>query len=198
MCSSDLFPSHDSIGAIEKELSDAKEKRNALEIQFETEKSVFNDIASLKTKAETLRREAETAKKNSDFNKAAEIEYGKLPELLKQEEELKARWEKMVESGTLLKNSVDEEMIATIVSKWTGIPVNKMLQSEKTKVLHVEEYLKKEVVGQDAAIKAIGRAIKRNKAGLSEQNKPIGSFLFLGPTGVGKTQSAKALAYILS
>lgn len=185
------------IGAIEKELSDAKEKRNALEIQFETEKSVFNDIASIKTKAETLRREAETAKKNSDFNKAAEIEYGKLPELLKQEEELKARWEKMVESGTLLKNSVDEEMIATIVSKWTGIPVNKMLQSEKTKVLHVEEYLKKEVVGQDAAIKAIGRAIKRNKAGLSEQNKPIGSFLFLGPTGVGKTQSAKALANFL-
>ena len=185
------------IGAIEKELSDAKEKRNALEIQFETEKSVFNDIASIKTKAETLRREAETAKKNSDFNKAAEIEYGKLPELLKQEEELKARWEKMVESGTLLKNSVDEEMIATIVSKWTGIPVNKMLQGEKAKVLAVEEHLKKEVVGQDTAIKAIGRAIKRNKAGLSEQNKPIGSFLFLGPTGVGKTQSAKALANFL-
>ena len=185
------------IHTIEKELSDAKEKRNALEIQFETEKSVFNDIASIKTTAETLRREAEMAKKNSDFNKAAEIEYGKLPDLLKQEEELKARWDKMVESGTLLKNSVDEEMIATIVSKWTGIPVHKMLQSEKTKVLQVEEHLKKEVVGQDAAIKAIGRAIKRNKAGLSEQSKPIGSFLFLGPTGVGKTQSAKALANFL-
>jgi len=185
------------IHIIEKELSDAKEKRNALEIQFETEKSVFNDIASIKTQSEALRREAENAKKNSDFNKAAEIEYGKLPELLKQEEELKARWEKMVESGTLLKNSVDEEMIATIVSKWTGIPVNKMLQGEKAKVLAVEEHLKKEVVGQDAAIHAIGRAIKRNKAGLSEQNKPIGSFLFLGPTGVGKTQSAKALANFL-
>jgi ATP-dependent Clp protease ATP-binding subunit ClpA len=112
------------------------------------------DSASIKTKAETLRREAETAKKNSDFNKAAEIEYGKLPELLKQEEELKARWEKMVESGTLLKNSVDEEMIATIVSKWTGIPVNKMLQGEKAKVLAVEDHLRKEVVGQDAAIKS--------------------------------------------
>ncbi|ATB69871.1 ATP-dependent Clp protease ATP-binding subunit ClpA [Sulfurospirillum diekertiae] len=185
------------IGMIEKELGDAKEKRNALEVQFETEKNVFNDIASIKTKSEALRREAENAKKNSDFNKAAEIEYGKLPELLKQEEELKARWEKMVESGTLLKNSVDEEMIATIVSKWTGIPVNKMLQGEKAKVLAVEEHLKKEVVGQDAAIHAIGRAIKRNKAGLSEQNKPIGSFLFLGPTGVGKTQSAKALANFL-
>ena len=168
-----------------------------LEVQFETEKQVFNDIAAIKTKAEALRREAEVAKKNSDFNKAAEIEYGRLPELLKQEEELKARWEKMLEHGTLLKNSVDEEMIATIVSKWTGIPVNKMLQSEKDKVLHVEAYLQKEVIGQDAAIKAIGRAIKRNKAGLSEQNKPIGSFLFLGPTGVGKTQSAKALAKFL-
>jgi len=187
----------DRIAIIEKELSDAKEKRNALEIQFETEKSVFNDIASIKTKAEALRREAENAKKNSDFNKAAEIEYGRLPELAKNEEELKQKWDKMVASGTLLKNSVDEEMIATIVSKWTGIPVTKMLQGEKTKVLAVEEYLKKEVVGQDAAIHAIGRAIKRNKAGLSESNKPIGSFLFLGPTGVGKTQSAKALANFL-
>lgn len=183
--------------AIEKELGDAKEKIRSLEVQFETEKQVFNDIAGIKSHAETLRREAEMAKKNSEFNKAAEIEYGKLPELLKKEEELKAKWEKMQESGTLLKNSVDEEMIATIVSKWTGIPVNKMLQSEKAKVLAVEEYLKKEVVGQDAAIHAIGRAIKRNKAGLSEQNKPIGSFLFLGPTGVGKTQSAKALANFL-
>jgi ATP-dependent Clp protease ATP-binding subunit ClpB len=183
--------------AIEKELGDAKEKMRSLEVQFETEKQVFNDIAGIKSQAETLRREAEMAKKNSEFNKAAEIEYGKLPELLKKEDELKAKWEKMVESGTLLKNSVDEEMIATIVSKWTGIPVNKMLQSEKAKVLAVEEYLKKEVIGQDAAIKAIGRAIKRNKAGLSEQNKPIGSFLFLGPTGVGKTQSAKALANFL-
>ena len=182
---------------IEKELGDAKEKMRSLEVQFETEKSVFNDIAAIKTESEALRREAETAKKNSEFNKAAEIEYGKLPELVKQEEDLKAKWEKMVESGTLLKNSVDEEMIATIVSKWTGIPVNKMLQGEKAKVLAVEEHLKKEVVGQDAAIKAIGRAIKRNKAGLSEQNKPIGSFLFLGPTGVGKTQSAKALANFL-
>ncbi|NCD12540.1 MAG: AAA family ATPase [Epsilonproteobacteria bacterium] len=185
------------LSAIEKELGDAKEKMRSLETQFENEKQVFNDIAAIKSQAEALRREAEMAKKQSEFNKAAEIEYGKLPELVKKEEELKLKWEKMVESGTLLKNSVDEEMIATIVSKWTGIPVNKMLQSEKAKVLHVEEYLKKEVVGQDVAIKAIGRAIKRNKAGLSEQNKPIGSFLFLGPTGVGKTQSAKALANFL-
>jgi len=116
---------------------------------------------------------------------------------MKQEEELKKQWEAMVEAGTLLKNSVDEEMIATIVSKWTGIPVNKMLQSDKQKVLDIEDKLREEVVGQDKALKAIGRAIKRNKAGLSSTNRPIGSFMFLGPTGVGKTQSAKALANFL-
>ena len=185
------------LSGIDKELSDANETKRALEVQFETEKKVFNDKASIKSEAEALKREADLAEKQSEFNKAAEIKYGKLPELLKKEEDLNKQWEKMVESGTLLKNSVDEEMIATIVSKWTGIPVKKMLQSEKAKVLAVEEHLKKEVVGQDEAIKAIGRAIKRNKAGLSEQNKPIGSFLFLGPTGVGKTQSAKALANFL-
>ncbi len=182
---------------IEKELSDAKEKMQKLEAQFENEKAVFEKIAKLKSELENLKREAEIAKKNSDFNKAAEIEYGRIPELLKQEEELKKQWEAMVEAGTLLKNSVDEEMIASIVSRWTGIPVTKMLQSDKEKVLHVEDKLREEVVGQDRAIKAIGRAIKRSKAGLSSQNRPIGSFMFLGPTGVGKTQSAKALAKFL-
>lgn len=182
---------------IEKELSDAKEKQRSLQMQFESEKSVFNDIANIKAEVDSLKKEAEAAKKRSEFNRAAEIEYGKIPELAKKIEALNEQWEKMVQSGTLLKNCVDEEMIATIVSKWTNIPVNKMLQGEKEKVLAVEEYLKKEVVGQDEAIKAIGRAIKRNKAGLSEHNKPIGSFLFLGPTGVGKTQSAKALAKFL-
>ncbi len=183
--------------AIARELSNAKEKQQSLEARFNNEKSVFEQIASFKSDMEALKREAEVAKKNSDFNKAAEIEYGKLPELAKSEEELKAKWEKMVEEGTLLKNSVDEEMIASIVSKWTGIPVNKMLQTDKQKVLDIENKLRVEVVGQDKALHAIGRAIKRSKAGLSSQNRPIGSFMFLGPTGVGKTQSAKALANFL-
>jgi len=187
----------DRLKAIEKELSDAKERQQALETRFENEKAVFEKISTCKGDLETLKREAELAKKNSDFNKAAEIEYGKIPELLKEEEELKAKWDSMVEEGTLLKNSVDEEMIATIVSKWTGIPVNKMMQSDKQKVLDIEDRLREEVVGQDKALHAIGRAIKRNKAGLSSQNRPIGSFMFLGPTGVGKTQSAKALANFL-
>jgi len=187
----------DRLDAIEKEVSDLKEKQQGLESRFENEKGVFGKISTCKAELDTLKREAELAKKNSDFNKAAEIEYGKIPELLKNEEDLKQRWEKMQEEGTLLKNSVDEEMIATIVSKWTGIPVNKMLQSDKQKVLDIESRLRVEVVGQDKALHAIGRAIKRNKAGLGSSERPIGSFMFLGPTGVGKTQSAKALAKFL-
>ncbi len=187
----------DRLMVIEKELSDAKERQLGLATRFENEKSVFEKISTCKADLEALKREAEMAKKNSEFNKAAEIEYGKIPELLKEEESLKLKWERMVEEGTLLKNSVDEDMIATIVSKWTGIPVNKMIQTDKQKVLDIEKRLRAEVVGQDKALHAIGRAIKRNKAGLSSSNRPIGSFMFLGPTGVGKTQSAKALANFL-
>ena len=185
------------LDVIEKEVSNLNEKKQSLETQFENEKSVFEKISTCRGDLEALKREAELAKKNSEFNKAAEIEYGKIPELLKNEEDLKRRWEDMLEEGTLLKNSVDEEMIATIVSKWTGIPVNKMMQSDKQKVLDIEAHLRAKVVGQDKALHSIGRAIKRNKAGLSSGERPIGSFMFLGPTGVGKTQSAKALANFL-
>lgn len=182
---------------IEKEIADLEEKKRKLETQFENEKGVFKEIADIKQKIEELKRDAELAKRNGDFNKAAEIEYGEIPKLQQREKELNEQWEKMQEGGVLLKNSVDDEMIAAIVSKWTGIPVTKMLQSDKEKVLHVEDELKKRVVGQDDALKAIARAIKRNKAGLSDQTRPIGSFMFLGPTGVGKTESAKALAEFL-
>lgn len=182
---------------IEKELADLEESKRALQGQFESEQQVFNELSSIKTELDSLKKEAELAKRGSDFNKAAEIEYGKIPALYEKEKSLNEQWAKMQEAGTLLRNSVDEEMIASIVSKWTKIPVNKMLTSEKEKVLAIEEHLSEIVVGQDEAIEALGRAIKRNKAGLSEDSKPIGSFLFLGPTGVGKTQTAKALAQFL-
>ena len=182
---------------IEKELADVEEEVQKLEAQFSTEKEVFEKISAIKNEIEAKRRDAELAKNASDFNKAAEIEYGDIPKLLEEEKAINENWNRLQESGTLLKNSVDEDAIASVVSRWTHIPVNKMLQTEQTKILHVEEELNKTVVGQGKATHAVARAIKRNKAGLSSTNSPIGSFLFLGPTGVGKTQTAKTLANFL-
>ncbi len=182
---------------IEKELADVEEEVQKLTSQFETEKEVFEKISSIKGEIEAKRREAELAKNTSDFNKAAEIEYGDIPKLIEKEKTINENWDRLQAAGTLLKNSVDEDSIAGVVSRWTHIPVNKMLQSEQTKILHVEDELNKTVIGQSKATHAVSRAIKRNKAGLSDENSPIGSFLFLGPTGVGKTQTAKTLAKFL-
>lgn len=185
------------LAEIEKELANLKEKQNELNSRFENEKAVFNAINEKKKEIDSLKNEANLAKSKGEFQRAAEIEYGKIPSLEKALVENDEKWRKMSEAGVLLKNQVDEDLVAGILSKWTGISVQKMLTSEKQKFLQVEEHLKQSVIGQDKAMKALARAIKRNKAGLNDSNKPIGSFLFLGPTGVGKTQSAKALAKFL-
>lgn len=185
------------LAEIEKELANLKEKQSELNSRFENEKAVFNAINEKKKEIDNLKNEANLAKSKGEFQKAAEIEYGKIPSLEKALVENDEKWRKMSEAGVLLKNQVDEDLVAGILSKWTGISVQKMLTSEKQKFLQVEEHLKQSVIGQDKAMKALARAIKRNKAGLNDSNKPIGSFLFLGPTGVGKTQSAKALAKFL-
>ncbi|EIJ3111520.1 AAA family ATPase [Campylobacter coli] len=182
---------------IAKELANLKEKQSALNSQFENEKSVFDSISAKKKEIDSLKNEAVFAKNKGEFQKAAELEYGKIPECEKEVANLEEKWKKMSENGVLLKNQVDEDLVAGILSKWTGISVQKMLTSEKQKFLEVEKHLKESVIGQDKALSALARAIKRNKAGLNADNKPIGSFLFLGPTGVGKTQSAKALAKFL-
>ena len=182
---------------IEKELSNLHEQKRSLETQFENEKETFNAVSNIKIKIDELKTQAQRAKKDSKFEEAAKIEYGEIPELENEIKINEEKWAKMQEHGTLLKNYVDEDAIGSIVSRWTGIPVNKMLSSEKQKVLQVESVLKEDVIGQDEALKAISRAIKRNKAGLSDDSRPIGSFMFLGPTGVGKTEAAKTLAKFL-
>ncbi|ELU9590435.1 AAA family ATPase [Campylobacter upsaliensis] len=182
---------------IAKELANLKEEQNALNAQFENEKSVFDSISVKKKEIDTLKNEANLAKNKGDFQKAAELEYGQIPSLEKEVSNLEEKWQLLSQNGVLLKNKVDEDLVAGILSKWTGISVQKMLKSEKQKFLEVEKHLKESVIGQDRALNALAKAIKRNKAGLNEGSKPIGSFLFLGPTGVGKTQSAKALAKFL-
>ena len=178
----------DRLEEIEKEL---------VQMQFDNEKAVFKGIAEVKNAIDSLKKQAEVAKRDGDYGRAAEIEYGKITQKNDELKALSLQWEEMQKKGTLLKNALSEESIAEIVSRWSGIPVRKMLESEREKILNIQNELEAEVVGQSEAIKAISRAIKRNKAGLSQANRPIGSFLFLGPTGVGKTQSAKALAKFL-
>jgi len=182
---------------IGKELADLEEEKISLQSQFDNEKEVFNDVATIKSEIEALKTKANSAEREGNFTKVAEIQHGQIPAKEQELLALEKRWQLMVKEGTLLKNRVDDEMIASIVSRWTGIPVNKMLQTEKEKILNVEKILNQEVIGQNEALHAVARAIKRNKAGLSDMNRPIGSFMFLGPTGVGKTQVAKTLAKFL-
>ena len=182
---------------IEKELSDLKESGAVLRGQWQSEKGNISKIRTLKEQLEAARIQSEQAERSADLEKAAELRYGKLPELQKQLEEENRRLAESQSRGKLLKEEVDEEDIAEIVSKWTGIPVAKMLEGEVQKLLHIEENLSRRVVGQDEAISAVANAVRRARAGIQDPNRPLGSFIFMGPTGVGKTELAKALAEFL-
>ncbi len=181
--------------SVEKELAQLKEELNEIKARWEYEKSLISAIHEIKEKIDHIKTEIELAERNGDFEKASMLKYGELPKL-QQELEAKNRELNSIENR-LLKEEVTEEEVAAIVSKWTGIPVSKMLESEREKLLKMEDALKKRVVGQDHAVKAVSEAILRSRAGLSDPNRPIASFIFLGPTGVGKTELSKALAEYL-
>lgn len=180
---------------LERELANTKEKANALEARWKREKELINEVRSLNSKMEQLKAELEKAQREADLETAARIQYGEIPQVNKQLEEAEKKLKG--EGDTLLREEVTEEDIAGAVAKWTGIPVTRLLESETSKLTHLEEELHKRVISQDQAIKAVASAIRRSRAGISDPNKPIGSFIFLGPTGVGKTELAKALAEVL-
>ncbi|MFZ6665136.1 ATP-dependent chaperone ClpB [Peijinzhouia sedimentorum] len=182
---------------LSKEIADLSEERNTLKAQWENEKAVVHSLQQEKENLDKYKLEAEQAERAGDYGKVAEIRYGKIVETEKKLEEMKVKMAKMQGVGAMLKEEVDAEDIAQVVAKWTGIPVSKMLQSDREKLLLLEEELGKRVAGQKEAIGALSDAVRRSRAGLQDPKKPIGSFIFLGTTGVGKTELAKALASYL-
>ncbi|MGH7949273.1 MAG: AAA family ATPase, partial [Candidatus Binataceae bacterium] len=189
--------SRDRLQRIEKELADANEKRAALQAQWQAEKSALEKLAKIKSEIEQTRLAIEKAKREYDLNKVAELQYGKLAALEKQ---LAADEKKIAEKSggsRMIKEEVDEDDIAEVVARWTGIPVSRLLEGELQKLAHLEEHLHKRVIGQDEAVSAVADAVIRARSGLKDPNRPIGSFIFLGPTGVGKTELARALAEFL-
>ena len=182
---------------ISRELAELQAKRDELNADWKTEKDMISSVQSKKEAVESLRNEAEQAERAGDYGKVAEIRYGRITGLEKEIAGLKEQIEKKRSKGSLIREEVKSEDIAEIVSKWTGIPVSRMLESEKEKLLRLEEELHKRVVGQDEAISAVADAVRRSRAGLQDQKKPVGSFIFIGTTGVGKTELARALAEFL-
>ena len=179
---------------LSKEIAELSEERNSLKAKWESEKSIVQGLRSEKENIEKLKFEAEQAEKSGDYGKVAEIRYGKITDTEKKLNDLQRQMKEMQGEHSLLKEEVDSEDIAEIVAKWTGIPVSKMLQSDREKLLNLEEELGKRVAGQEEAIKAISDAVRRSRAGLQDPKRPIGSFIFMGTTGVGKTELSKALA----
>jgi ATP-dependent Clp protease ATP-binding subunit ClpB len=183
--------------ALDREIAALKEKSNGMKAQWQAEKSALQEIQQLKAEIETVRAEIDQATRRGDLQKAAELRYGRLPDLERRVAEDERRLHEVQANAQYLKEAVDSDDIAEIVSKWTGIPVSKMLESERERLTRLEEELGQRVVGQHAAVTAVANAVRRSRAGLQDQNRPLGSFIFLGPTGVGKTETARALAEFL-
>lgn len=186
--------SKEHLADIQKELAEYRDKFNALKAKWENEKSAIKKVQDLRAQIESVNAEIETAKRKYDLAKAAELQYGKLPALKKELDEQEKIAQDATSGDTLLRDRVTEDEIARIVGRWTGIPVSKLMEGEREKLLNMEGILHKRVIGQSEAVKKVSEAILRSRAGIADPNRPIGSFLFLGPTGVGKTELAKALA----
>ena len=178
---------------IQKEKSELKEKFGSMKAKWENEKQAIGKVQKLREEIENVNGEIEKAERNYELNKAAELKYGKLPELQKQLEKEEELYEQGKEDG-LLRNKVTDDEITKIISRWTGIPVSKLMEGEREKILNLDKILHKRVIGQDEAVEKVTEAIMRSRAGISDPTRPIGSFMFLGPTGVGKTELAKSLA----
>ena len=187
----------DKLATLNKEIAELKDQENAYKAKWSNEKSLVNKIQQNKSEIERLKFEADKAEREGDYGKVAEIRYGKLQSLNNEIEQIQKQLAKTQDGQAMIKEEVDSEDIAEVVARWTGIPVTKMLQSEKDKLLHLEDELHKRVVGQDEAIRSVADAVRRSRAGLQDPKRPIGSFIFLGTTGVGKTELAKALAEFL-
>jgi ATP-dependent Clp protease ATP-binding subunit ClpB len=185
------------LGKLEKELADLKEEQARLSAHWKQEKEAIQESAKLQEQLEGVRQDVERAQRAGDYAKASELQYSRVPAIEKQIKDVEARLAEMQQRGRMLKQEVDEEDIADVVSKWTHIPVSRLIEGEIQKLIHMEERLHQRVIGQDDAINAVANAIRRARAGLQDPNRPLGSFLFLGPTGVGKTELARALAAFL-
>ena len=189
--------SRERLSVIQKELADMREQFNAMKARWENEKNSIGKVQKLREEIEHMGGEIAEAERNYDLNRAAELKYGKLPQLQKELAEQEKIAEEAKSDSTLLRDKVTEEEIARIVARWTGIPVSKLMEGEREKLLHLDDTLHDRVIGQDEAVEKVCEAILRSRAGIQNPNRPIGSFLFLGPTGVGKTELAKALAQAL-
>jgi ATP-dependent Clp protease ATP-binding subunit ClpB len=189
--------SKERLAGLEKQLAELSEKRTALRSRWNQEKEVITRIRGLKAKLEEVRADAERAERAADFAKAAELRYGKAVEIQKQLDEQNGKLAQLQGGNPLLKEEVSEEDIAQTVAKWTGIPVSKLMEGEVAKLIQMEERLHDRVIGQEEAVSAVANAVRRSRSGLSDPNRPVGSFIFLGPTGVGKTELARALAEFL-